>query len=254
MLAFIAIVCASLVAVTAAPANVTSLDKRAVIADGNSVRTGTLPDWQFKYRSAGYVAKGCPPGTGISICYQYRLSSDPTKNLDTNSNGQTLQRNEFFSATKPADGKVREYKFKLKVDSPVASASLFNRLPIVGLDTGEGVPNPGNPGMAVYLAIRGNTAGIYTRDNPGVPVQPIPLSQFAGRRTEHTWTHKSGPGGYIRIIIRDDITKNILVNYVKPGQFSSGTYRMRVGTRRYVSNAMPPVRVFWGDWSGKYIN
>lgn len=44
---------ASLLAlVVAAPAEI--LDKRAtVLADGNSVKVGTLPNWSFIYRSSG---------------------------------------------------------------------------------------------------------------------------------------------------------------------------------------------------------
>ncbi|QRV99008.1 hypothetical protein RhiJN_27027 [Ceratobasidium sp. AG-Ba] len=254
MLKFIAIVCASLVVVTAAPADVTSLDKRAVIADGNGVRTGTLPDWDFKYRSAGYVAKGCPPGTGISTCYEYRLSSNPKKNLDKNSAGHTLQRNEFFSATKPANSKPREYTFKIKVDPSVTSVSQFDPLPIVGLDTGEGVPNAGNPGMPVYLDVRDNMAGIYTSEDAWNPVTSIQLASFVGRCTYHTWKYKPGSAGYIDIKIVDCNTKAPLLNFKKTGEILSGTYRMRVGTRRYVSNVIPAVKVFWGDWRGRDAN
>ncbi|QRV99007.1 hypothetical protein RhiJN_27026 [Ceratobasidium sp. AG-Ba] len=257
MLKFIAIICASLVAVTAAPADMTSLDKRQspqIIHNSNDVGRGTLPDWDFTYRSAGYVAKGCPPGTGISICYEYRLSNDPKKDLDKDSEGRTLQRNEFFSATKPANSKPREYTFKIKVDPSVASVPQFDPLPIVGLDTGEGIPNAGNPGMPVYLDVRDNKAGIYTRGDPWNPVAFIPLGSFVGRCTYHTWTYKPGSAGYIDIKIVDCNTKQPLLTFKKTGQISTGTYRMRVGTRRFVSNVIPPVKVFWGDWRGRDAN
>ncbi|QRV84976.1 hypothetical protein RhiJN_12992 [Ceratobasidium sp. AG-Ba] len=224
MLKFIAIVCASLVAVTAAPANVTLLDKRATVADGNSVRTGNLLDWEFRYRSAGYVAKGCPPGTGISTCYEYRLSKDPKKDIDTDSERHILQRNEFYSATKLADGKAREYTFKMNVDRSITSIKQTNPLPIVGLDTGEGTTNAGNPGMPVYLDLRNNLAGIYT-DERREPVIAMPLADFVGRPTHHLWEHKPGSPGYIKIKIMDDITKQTLLTFNKTGQFSLGTYR-----------------------------
>ncbi|QRV84974.1 hypothetical protein RhiJN_12990 [Ceratobasidium sp. AG-Ba] len=210
MLAFLIILCIALVSVTAAPANVTSLNKRTIIADGNGVRNGGLPDWNFRYRASGYVAKGCPPGTGISICYEYRLSSDPTKNLDKDSENHVVQRDLFYSSSKPADGKIREYTFRMKIDSSVASAPQSDSLPLVGLETR--VFNVGDVVMTIYLDARDNTLGIYNRADRFTPLVHVPLADVVGKRIYQRWTHKSGPDGWTSIEILDEDTQAVFLS------------------------------------------
>ncbi|QRW13554.1 hypothetical protein RhiLY_12553 [Ceratobasidium sp. AG-Ba] len=252
MLAFIAILCALLLAVIAAPTDVASLDRRAtVIADGNSVRNGNLPDWGFNYHASGYVAKGCPTGTKITTCYESRLSSNPTKNIE-NIGGRKIQSNLFYSSPKPADGRIREYTFKMKVDASFTSTSDKPHT-LVGVET-QDLNNNKKRMISTYVAIRNGEVGIYTYANPDTPLISTPMGNFIGKRALCTWKVNSDSSkGWVDItIVNDEDSSNILSYTVSDGM-TWGNYRMRVGTTREAVAAMSQLRIFWGSWSGKYI-
>ncbi|QRW13523.1 hypothetical protein RhiLY_12522 [Ceratobasidium sp. AG-Ba] len=253
MLALVTLLCALLVAVIAAPADVAILDKRAkVIADGNRPRDGNLPDWGFKYHATGYVAKGCPTGTKITTCYDSRLSNDPTKNIE-NIGGRKIQSNLFYSSLKPGDGKIREYTFRMKVDPSFTSVS-GDPYTLVGVET-KTPTNTQERIMSAYIAINDkDEVGVYTYENPGVPVFAIPKSRYVGKRTLHTWKLDSTPSnGKVTIKITNDEDKSEILSYTVPCPLISGDYRMRVGTTREAVAGMSPLRIYWGSWSGKYV-
>ncbi|QRV85059.1 hypothetical protein RhiJN_13075 [Ceratobasidium sp. AG-Ba] len=212
-----------LISVSAAPAELPTLHKRAaVIADGNSVHDGNLPDWNFKYHAAGYLAKGgCPANSNITTCYIYSLSSDPAKNTEQDPYGVTIQDVILNAPSHPADGRIRRYTFKMTLD-PSLTYTSSNSCPLVEI--------------------------VSPDENAS-----IPLNQFTGKHTHQTWTLKSGPGGWADVKVVDEATGATLLRYNATGQNSQGTYYMRVGTDRAADNNLKPLKVYWGDWLGKYI-
>ncbi|QRV99004.1 hypothetical protein RhiJN_27023 [Ceratobasidium sp. AG-Ba] len=252
MLAFTIILCALLPAVIAAPTDVATLDKRAtVIADGNSVRNGNLPDWGFNYHASGYVAKGCPTGTKINTCYESRLSSNPTKNVE-NSGGRKIQSNLFYSSPKPADGRIREYTFRMKVDASFTSTSDKPHI-LVGIET-QDINNNKRRMISTYVAIRNGELRIYTYADPDTPLASTRMENFIGKRAFCIWKvdSDSSKGSVGITIVNDEDGSNIL-SYVVSDGMTWGNYRMRVGTTRDAVAGMSPLRVFWGSWSGKYL-
>ncbi|QRV99148.1 hypothetical protein RhiJN_27167 [Ceratobasidium sp. AG-Ba] len=240
-----------LISVSAAPAELPTLHKRAtVIADGNSVHDGNLPDWNFKYHAAGYLAKGgCPTNSNITTCYVYSLSSNPTKNTEQDPYGVTIQDVILNAPSHLADGRIRRYTFKMTLD-PSLTYTSSNSCPLVEIVSPD---ENGNPTSAVYLDVRDNQAGIFAFTDTSTPSASIPLNQFTGKHTHQTWTLKSGPGGWADVKVVDEATGATLLSYNATGQNSQGTYYMRVGTDRAADNNLKPLKVYWGDWLGKYI-
>ncbi|QRV98973.1 hypothetical protein RhiJN_26992 [Ceratobasidium sp. AG-Ba] len=251
MLALVAILCALLVAVVAAPADVAILDKRAVIRAPPPPKLCPVVDWGFRCDITGYVAKGCPTGTKITTCYDSRLSSDPTKDSKI-VDGRRIQKNLFYSSLKSADGQIREYTFKMKVD-PSLKFVPGHPYTLVGVQT-QDPNNTQETIMSTYIAINKNDeVGVYTYEDPDVPLFTIPASDYVGKRTLHTWRLDSAPSGGVSIDIIDDEDKSVILSYYVPGPMIWGDYRMRVGTTREAVPVMPPLEIYWGDWSGKYI-
>ncbi|KAG9126190.1 hypothetical protein FRC07_004515 [Ceratobasidium sp. 392] len=185
---------ALLVSVSAAPGDSPFLGKRAqVIADGNSVHSGNLPDWNFKYHAAGFLAKGCANPGKIKTCYVYTLSDDPTKNTDpvASGGGNDIQNVILDGPSHPADGSIRKYTFRMKVDPSLTSTSP-DSCPLVEIASQE--PD-GTPSSAVYLDVRDNQAGIFAFTDTSTPSAWIPLNKFTGKSTYQTWIVKSGPKG-----------------------------------------------------------
>ncbi|CAE6435947.1 unnamed protein product [Rhizoctonia solani] len=221
-----------------------------VIADGESVQVGDLPTWDFKYRSAGYLARGgwpeCPINNGIKFCYVYKLSSDPTKNIDPAlaTGGKNVQAVILNSPWYEATGSVIQFNFQLWVDPALTSTS-SHPFPLVQIVSKE-VYN--GPLTTLSFDVRNNLAGIYAAAHPSGPVASVPLSQYTGRRNLHTWTIKGGPGGYADIWVRDGVSGETILRYRAEGQILRDRYRIRVGAERIAEN-ITPLTVYWGDWS-----
>ncbi|CAE6367780.1 unnamed protein product [Rhizoctonia solani] len=221
-----------------------------VIADGESVHVGDLPTWSFRYRSAGYLARGgwpeCPINNGIKLCYVYKLSSDPTKNIDPSfsTDGNHVQGVILNSPWFEATGSVTQFNFQLWVDPALTSTS-FSPFPLVQLVSKE-VDN--GPATTISFDVRNNLAGIYAFTNAYTPVVSVPLTQCTGRRNLHTWTIKGGPDGYADIWVRDGVSGETILQYMVEGQNLRDSYRIRIGAERVTEN-LTPLTVYWGDWS-----
>ncbi|KAG8686848.1 hypothetical protein FRC09_013882 [Ceratobasidium sp. 395] len=237
------------VAVSAVPTDLSSFDKRAtVIADGNSIHDGNLPDWNFKYHAAGFLAKGCASPGKIKTCYVYTLSDDLNKNLDKTPFGSIVQDVILDGPSHPADGTTRKYTFRLWVDPALTSTS-SDSCPLMEIASQD---ENGNPQSAVYLDVRDSQAGIFAFTDTSTPSASIPLNQFVGKSTYQTWIVKSGPNGWADITIIDENTGKNLLKYNATGQNSWGSYHMRAGTVR--SNVdIKPLKVYWGDWLGQFV-
>lgn len=219
-----------------------------VIADGKRVHVGVLPTWDFIYRSAGYLARGgCPLSeVGIKLCYQYKLSDNPRKNIDPgeSSGGNRVQTVILNSPSYPATGSVIQFNFKLRVDAALTSTSP-NSFPLVQIVSKE-VDN--GPSSAVYFDVRNNLAGIYAFTDTSTPVVSVPLSQFTGKTTFHTWTVKGGPNGYADIRILESGSGATILHHRVDGQNSRDSYRIRIGAIRLAED-LKPLHAYFGDWS-----
>ncbi|CAE7123431.1 unnamed protein product [Rhizoctonia solani] len=221
-----------------------------VIADGESVQVGDLPTWNFGYRSAGYLARGgwpeCPVNNGIKLCYVYKLSSDPTKNLDPalSTGGNNVQAVILNSPSYEATSPVTQFNFQLWVD-PSLTSTCSSPFPLVQLVSKE---VDSEPATTVSFDVRSNLAGIYAFANPSTPVASVSLSQYTGRRNLHTWTIKGGPDGYTDIWIRDGVSGETILQYKVEGQNLGDRYHIRIGAERLAQN-ITPLTVYWGDWS-----
>lgn len=236
---------------SAIPTQLSQLEKREdlqVIADGKRVHVGQLPTWDFIYRSAGYLARGgCPLSeVGIKLCYQYKLSDNPNKNIDPgeSSGGNKVQTVILNSPSYPATGSVVQFNFKLRVDAALTSTSP-NSFPLVQIVSKE-VDN--GPSSAVYFDLRNNLAGIYAFTDTSTPAVSVPLGQFTGKTTFHTWTVKGGPNGYADIRILESGSGATILHYRADGQNSRDSYRIRIGAVRLAED-LKPLHAYFGDWS-----
>ncbi|KAG9126191.1 hypothetical protein FRC07_004516 [Ceratobasidium sp. 392] len=227
-----------MVTVSAAPADLPLLDRRAqVIADGKSVHEGKLPDWNFKYHASGFLAKGCANPGKIRTCYVYTLSGDPTENIDPegSSGGNNEQNVLLDGPSHPADGSIRKYTFRMKVD-PSLTSTPPDSCPLVQIRS----PLIENTDVsAVYLDVRDNQAGIFAFTDISEPSVSIPLNEFTGKNTFQTWIVKSGPQGWADITIIDEDTGKNLLKYNATGQNSQDSYHMQVGTERATRDIKP---------------
>ncbi|CEL53221.1 hypothetical protein RSOLAG1IB_06187 [Rhizoctonia solani AG-1 IB] len=159
-----------------------------VIADGESIHIGDLPTSSFRYRSAGYLARGgwpeCPINNGIKLCYVCKLSADPSKNIDPSlsTDGNHVQGVILNSPWFEATGSVTQFNFQLWVDPALTSTS-SSPFPLVQLVSKEA---ENGPATTISFDVRNNLAGIYAFTDPSAYVLSIPLSQYRGRRHLHT--------------------------------------------------------------------
>jgi hypothetical protein len=158
------------------------------------------------------------------MCYVYKLSSSPAENIDPalSNGGNKIQAVILNSPSYEATGSVTQFNFKLWVD-PALSSTSSNSFPLVQLVSKE-VDN--GPSSTVYFDVRNNLAGIYAFTDTSTPAVSVPLSQFTGRRTFHTWTVKGGPNGYADIRILDGGSGETILHYRAEGQNSRDSYRL----------------------------
>ncbi|KAG8727756.1 hypothetical protein FRC12_022260 [Ceratobasidium sp. 428] len=233
----------------AAPTDISVLDKRAItLADGKKVVVGDLPDWGLIFRSSGVLTKGGCPAAAKSIvtCYAQKLSSKPNENIDPDLSGSGPTQSNFISTKAvEATGGVTKYTFKLYLEPGLSTPKSAGSVPLVQVVSKEPIDGQGSA-TKVWLDAKDNRAGIYAFDSL---VASVPLSNFLGKTTVHTWTIKGGPQGYANIDIKDTAGKSILkYSVTKPNTIDS--YRIRVGPVR-LANSGSPFNAYFGDWSAK---
>ncbi|KAG8776923.1 hypothetical protein FRC12_000623 [Ceratobasidium sp. 428] len=236
----------------AAPTSLSTIDKRATtLADGTKVVVGNLPNWSLIFRSSGVLTQGGCPATASSIatCYVQKLSANSNQNLDPDMATTGPVQTSFISTNAvPANGGVTKYMFKLQLEPGLATPSSAGSVPLVQIVSKEPVDGQGSA-TKVWLEAKDNKVGINAfSDTPAVSV---PMSQFVGKTTVHTWTVKGGPQGWANIDIKDTAGNSILKYEVnKPNSIDS--YRMRVGPIR-LANSGSPYTAYFGDWNAQTI-
>ncbi|KAJ3772389.1 hypothetical protein FB446DRAFT_736784 [Lentinula raphanica] len=198
-------------------------------------------------RLLGPLYHGCNlSGVTISDCYQFTLSSDPTKNLEDYSSSSPRQRTEFLTPSAAA-GTSHRYRWSFllvfhfriefthvahrshhSLQPPVGTSNHFFHLmqlfsrddggPIITLDAINGA-----------IAIKDNY-----RDCSQTGCPSISLSAFTGKTTIHDVTVKYGSSGSIKYVITDSATSKVLLSYSATGKMGGnasikfGTYRLTI--------------------------
>ncbi|KAG8728398.1 hypothetical protein FRC10_005012 [Ceratobasidium sp. 414] len=188
----------------AAPTDLSTLDKRTT----QTARRLLLGTSQTGTSSSG-LPGGCPAAaSSIATCYVQKLSSKPNENLDPNlATTGPVQTNFISTNAVEATGGVTEYTFKLFLEPGLATPSSAGSVPLVQIVSKEPVDGQGSA-TKVWLDAQNNEVGIYAFSN--TPMVSVPLSQFVGKMTVHTWTVKGGPQGYANIDIKDTAGKSTL--------------------------------------------
>lgn len=171
---------------------------------------------------ASYLAQGgCSSGSGISTCYNWKLSSNLKKNIDPDEStgSQKIQTVLLSSPSIEATGGVSKHTFKIKVDSALTSTPKSS-VPLVQLVSKE---VPEGSSTTVSLDLKNNKAGIYLTGSS--PVASVPLSRLVGKTTLHTWKIKGGPNGFANITITDAKTGATILSHNAVGQNSWDSYR-----------------------------
>ncbi|KAJ3717062.1 hypothetical protein C8R42DRAFT_588070 [Lentinula raphanica] len=197
------------------------------LASGSSITYGTVSS-SLSWQASGPLYHGCNlSGVTISDCYQFTLSSDPTKNLEDYSSSSPRQRTEFLTPSAAA-GTTHRYRWSFFLQPPVGTSNHFFHLmqlfsrddggPIITLDAINGA-----------IAIKDNY-----RDCSQTGCPSISLSAFTGKTTIHDVTVKYGSSGSIKYVITDSATSKVLLSYSATGKMGGnasikfGTYRLTI--------------------------
>ncbi|KAJ3986592.1 hypothetical protein F5890DRAFT_1552171 [Lentinula detonsa] len=202
------------------------------LSSGSAITYGKISS-SLSWQASGPLYHGCNlNGVGISDCYQFTLSSDPTKNLEDYSSSSARQRTEFLTPSAAA-GTTHRYRWSYFLQSPVGTSTHFFHLmqlfsrddggPILTLDAINGV-----------IAIKDNY-----RDCSKTGCPSIPLSAFTDKTTIHDVTVTYGStNGSFKYVITDSATSNVLLSYSATGNMGGnasikfGTYRLAISNMK----------------------
>ncbi|KAG9094337.1 hypothetical protein FS749_012676 [Ceratobasidium sp. UAMH 11750] len=236
----------------AAPTELAALDKQAtILADGTSVVTGNLPDWSLIFRASGVLSKGeCPVSATITTCYTQQLSANSNENLDPALSGDGDIQTSFISTNAvDAAGGVTKYVFRFFLEPGLATPSSAGSVPLVQIVSKEPIDGQGSA-TKIWLDAQDDKVGIYAFSN--IPVVSVPLSDFVGKTTVHTWTVKGGTSRYAHIDIKDKVTGQSILTYSVDQPNTLDSYRIRVGPIRLANSGSPYIAHF-GDWSAQSV-
>ncbi|KAG8687419.1 hypothetical protein FRC08_011972 [Ceratobasidium sp. 394] len=149
---------------------------------------------------SGILSKGeCPVSATITTCYTQQLSANSNENLDPALSGDGDVQTSFISTnTVDAAGGVTKYIFKFFLEPGLATPSSAGSVPL-------------GSATKVWLDAQDDKVGIYAFSN--IPVVLVPLSDFVGKMTVHTWTVKGGTSRYAHINIKDEATGQSILTY-----------------------------------------
>ncbi|KAI5887643.1 uncharacterized protein SCHCODRAFT_02638591 [Schizophyllum commune H4-8] len=213
-----------------------------VLNDGTDFRYGKGFNNQVDWQMAGILEYPCTgdfASIGISDCYQFELSSDGSKNLDTKHLDSPRQRNEFRAPDQPA-GKTRTYEWKTYVSGETGTSDNFFHLTQIKLDHVD-------PPLLTLTARKGKI-GIESEELCGGGCASASWDDYVDRTVQHTMKITFGPNGSMDYKIKDaDSGKSIISQSLK-GHFGDNETYLKFGSYRKVYDHMTKVRMAAGDY------
>ncbi|TRM58227.1 hypothetical protein BD626DRAFT_550740 [Schizophyllum amplum] len=210
--------------------------------DGSKFAYGKAFDGQAQWQMAGvleYPCSGDFANIGISDCYQFELSSDGSKNLDTNHLDSPRQRNEFRMPDNAA-GESHTYQWKTHVSGETGTSNNFFHL----MQIFDGVKG----GPMLTLTGRKNKVGVESESLCGDGCASASWDDYVDRTMQHTMKIKFGPNGSMDYNIEDAETGESLISQSLKGAFGSDSTYLKFGTYRKVYDNMTKVRAAAGDF------
>ncbi|KAI5887642.1 uncharacterized protein SCHCODRAFT_02713517 [Schizophyllum commune H4-8] len=213
-----------------------------ILNDGTKLAYGKAFDNKVQWQMAGVLESPCTgdfADIGISDCYQFTLSADGSKNLDTGHLDSPRQRNEFRAPDQPA-GKKRTYEWKTYVSGETGTSDSFFHLTQIKLkDVGPPL---------LTLSARKGKIGIESEELCGKGCASASWDDYVDRTVQHTMKITFGPDGSMDYKIKDaDSGKSIISQSLK-GHFGDNKTFLKFGSYRKAYDHMTKVRMAAGDY------
>ncbi|KAJ7857760.1 hypothetical protein B0H13DRAFT_2237671 [Mycena leptocephala] len=206
---------------------------RTELTDGTSGKAVEGPGYTtfgaLQWQSSGILYDGCNDSPTFPIyitdCYALQLSSDPTKNLQDDSDSPR-QRIEFLTKG-AADGTSWSYEWKYYLSSQTGTTNQFFHLMQILTRDGSGGPVITLNAAAGKVSIQDTVRGC---PSAGCPF--IALDDFTDRTTTHSMTVTYGPKGSVKYTVKDTKTGAKLLTYSATGSMGSESTSLKFGTYR----------------------
>ncbi|KAL1731406.1 hypothetical protein EV714DRAFT_283353 [Schizophyllum commune] len=213
-----------------------------VLNDGSKLAYGRAFDNQAQWQMTGVLEYPCTgdfANLGIADCYQFTLSADGSKNLDTKHLDSPRQRNEF-RAHNAAAGEEHTYSWKEYVAEGTGTGSNFFHLMQI-FDAVKGGP-------VVTLTARKGMVGVESGlCGGGCP--SAAWESYVGRTTLHTMRITFGPSGSMSYNVEDADSGESIISADLSGALGGSTSYLKFGTYRKVYDGMTGVVAAAGDFS-----
>ncbi|KAL1675382.1 hypothetical protein EV122DRAFT_281144 [Schizophyllum commune] len=213
-----------------------------ILNDGTKLGYGKAFDDKVQWQMAGVLESPCTgdfANVGISDCYQFSLSADGSKNLDTGHLDSPRQRNEFRCPNNAA-GETHTYSWKTYVSGETGTSNNFFHLTQIKLD---GVSAP-----LLTLSARKGKIGIESEELCGKGCASASWDDYVDRTVQHTMKITFGPNGSMDYNVEDADTGESLISQSLQGAFGSDATYLKFGTYRKVYDNMTTVRAAAGDY------
>ncbi|KAL1740313.1 hypothetical protein HDZ31DRAFT_47739, partial [Schizophyllum fasciatum] len=176
---------------------------------------GKAFDNKIQWQMAGILEYPCTgdfANIGISDCYSLELSSDGSKNLDTNHLDSPRQRNEF-RAPNNAAGASHTYEWKTRIAGETGTSNNFFHLMQI-FDQEQGGP-------MLTLTARKGKVGVESAALCKSGCASTAWDKYTDRTVQHTMKIKFGPNGSMDYKIKDVDTGETLISQSLKGAFGS---------------------------------
>ncbi|KAL1702872.1 hypothetical protein EV121DRAFT_261658 [Schizophyllum commune] len=207
-----------------------------ILNDGTKFAYGKAFDNQVQWQMAGVLESPCTgdfANIGISDCYQFSLSADGSKNLDTNHLDSPRQRNEFRCPNNAA-GETHTYEWKTRIAGDTGTSNNFFHLMQI-FDQEQGGP-------MLTLTARKGRVGVESASLCGDGCASTEWDDYTDRTVQHTMKITFGPNGSMDYNVEDADTGESLISQSLQGAFGSDATYLKFGTYRKVYDNMTTVR------------